>query len=245
MSGAGGVVAVTSLSLEAYIAQGRGVSVLCSQSADLRKSLKTAIARGARGIISFGIAGGLAPDLNPGDWIIASAVKYGNDVIPTHPEWARKLRSAIPVSVHAELLGSDALVMCPEEKRELFSRTGAVAVDMESHIAGKVAREHRIPFAVCRTIIDAAHRQLPPAAAIALRPDGTPDLLAVLRSVLQTPSQLPDLLRIACDERTARRALKAGRAQLGAALAFPGYDVSASGFVVKRDMPVSRSLATS
>ena len=62
MSGLGGVVAVTSLSLEAYIAQGRGVSVLCSQSTDLRKSLKAAIARGARGVISFGIAGGLAPD---------------------------------------------------------------------------------------------------------------------------------------------------------------------------------------
>jgi adenosylhomocysteine nucleosidase len=245
MSGLGGVVAVTSLSLEAYIAQGRGVSVLCSQSADLRKSLKAAIARGARGVISFGIAGGLAPDLSAGDWIIASAVRYGNDVIATHADWARNLRSALPVSVHAELLGSDDLVMQPEEKRALYSRTGAVAVDMESHIAGQIAREYRIPFAVCRTIIDAAHRRLPPAAAIALRPDGTPNLLAVLQSVLQTPSQIPDLLRTACDERTARRALKTGRARLGAALAFPGYDVSAAPLLMGRDLPVSESLATS
>jgi adenosylhomocysteine nucleosidase len=148
--------------------------------------------------------------------------------------------------VYAELLGSDALVMQPEEKRALYSRSGAVAVDMESHIAGQVAREHRIPFAVCRTIIDAAHRRLPSAAAVALRPDGTPDLLAVLRSVLQDPIQLPDLLRTACDERTARRALKAGRERLGAALAFPGYDVSTSELAMGAlDLPVAGSLAIS
>ena len=76
-------------------------------------------------------------------------------------------------------------------------------------------------------------------------PDGTPNLLAVLQSVLQTPSQIPDLLRTACDERTARRTLKAGRARLGAALAFPGYDVSAAPLLMGRDLPVSESLATS
>ncbi len=246
MSGAAGVVAVTSLSLEARIARGRGVSVLCSQSINLQASLRMAVAQGARGIISFGIAGGLAPNVKAGDWIVASAVSYGNNIIPTDPGWTQNLRGALPGAFYAEILGSDVLVMCPAEKSELHHRTGAVAIDMESHLAGQIAREYGIPFAVCRTIIDAAHCRLPAAAAIALRPDGTPNLFAVLCSVLQEPSQIPDLLRTARDEGIARRALRAGRARLGEALAFPGYCAVALLPAVSRlDTPRSQSLATS
>ena len=246
MRGPRGVVAVTSLPLEACIAQGRGVSVLCSQSINLQASLREAVSRGARGIISFGIAGGLAPNLKAGDWIVASAVKYGNDIIPTDPDWTRNLKGALSGAFHAEIFGSDVLVMRPAEKSELHSRTGAVAIDMESHIAAQVAREHRIPFAVCRTIIDAANRRLPTAAAIALRPDGTPDLVAVLYSVLREPGQLPDLVRTARDESIARRALNVGRARLGDALAFPGFDVAVPHPDVSHlDAPRSQSLATS
>lgn len=246
MSGPAGVVAVTSLSLEASVARGRGVSVLCSQSANLQASLRAAIAQGARGIISFGIAGGLAPNLKAGDWIVASAVKHRNNIIPTDPDWTRNLRGALAAAIYAEILGSDVLVMRPAEKSELHNRTGAVAIDMESHVAGQIAREYRIPFAACRTIIDAAHRKLPAAAAVALRPDGTPDLLAVLCSVLREPSQLPDLLRTARDKGIASRALRIGRARLGGALAFPGYDAAALHPAVSHlDAPHSQSLAMS
>ena len=72
MSGQAGVVAVTCLALEAGIARGPGVSVLCNQGSGLRAALRAAIDRGASGIISFGIAGGLAPHLAAGDWVVAS-----------------------------------------------------------------------------------------------------------------------------------------------------------------------------
>ena len=71
MSGQSGVVAVTCLALEASIARGPGVSVLCNPSIGLKAALGAAIARGANGIISFGIAGGLAPELVAGDWVVA------------------------------------------------------------------------------------------------------------------------------------------------------------------------------
>jgi hypothetical protein len=63
---------------------------------------------------------------------------------------------------------------------------------MESHIAA--AEAHGLPFAACGVIIDPAHRVLPPAALVNLRPDGTPDIAAVLRSVIRQPYQLPALL---------------------------------------------------
>jgi adenosylhomocysteine nucleosidase len=220
----GGVIAVASLSLEARIAQGPGVSVLCTHSLQLGVTLKEAIGRGASGIISFGIAGGLAPNLVAGNWIVASGIRNGTNVIATDRAWTQSLLEAIPDAIHAEVVGVDALLMGPIEKARVHARTGAVAVDMESHIAAEIAFEHRIPFAACRIIIDAAHRTLPPAAAVGLRQNGTPDVLAVLYSVLQKPGQLPDLIRTAIDARRAHRALRLGRKRLGAGLGFPDYD---------------------
>jgi len=96
-----------------------------------------------------------------------------------------------------------------------------MAVDMESHVAAKVAALHHIPFAVCRTVIDPADRDLPPAAVIDLRHDGTPDLLAISGSVIRQPSQIPALVRTAMDAWTARKALRLGRRLLGVGLGCP------------------------
>ena len=214
--GHAGVVAVTSLALEARIAKGPGVSVvLCNQSLHLAERLGAAIAHGASGIISFGIAGGLAPHLAAGDCIVASAVKTGSDTIPTDRAWSRRLLRTIPKAIHAEVAGSDVLVATPAHKAQLHAESGALAVDMESHIAAHVALAHGIPFVVCRVVIDAAHRTLPPAAAVGLRVDGTPDVRAVLRSLLRNPRQLPDLIRTARDAEVAERALLWARRHLG------------------------------
>ena len=56
-----------------------------------------------------------------------------------------------------------------------------------------------------------------------LRHDGTPDVLAVLRSVMRNPSQLPALARTALDARVAEAALIRGRRLLGAGLGFPYF----------------------
>jgi hopanoid-associated phosphorylase len=228
MSRHAGVVAVTCLALEARIARGPGVSVLCNHSLELATGLSAAIARGVSGIISFGIAGGLAPHLVPGDWVVASGVRNGNDVIATDRPWTQRLLEMLPGAVHAEVAGADTVVASAAEKRDLHRETGAAAVDMESHIAAKIAAEHRIPFVACRVIIDPAHRTLPAAATLGLRLDGTPDVPAVLRSLRQRPSQLPDLIRVASDAYIARRALRSGRRQLGVGLGFPYYNDFAS-----------------
>src|SRR6185312_5591006 len=103
MSGQAGVVAVTCLALEAGIARGPGVSVLCNQGSGLRAALRAAIERGASGIISFGIAGGLAPHLAAGDWVVASGVASGQGHFPSDRGWAQALLEALPGAVHAEI----------------------------------------------------------------------------------------------------------------------------------------------
>jgi hopanoid-associated phosphorylase len=217
------VVAVTCLALEARIAAGAGVSVICSHAAHLIVALEAAIRQGAGGIISFGIAGGLAPDLLPGDWVIAAGVRSDRGRLATDHGWARRLLAALPGAVHADIVGVDAPVADPMEKRRMRARTGAAAVDMESHIAARIAAAHGLPFAACRVVIDPAHRQLPPAALVGLRLDGTPDVGAVLGSLARQPAQLPALTRMALDLRAAGKALRRGRRLLGAGLGFPYF----------------------
>jgi adenosylhomocysteine nucleosidase len=219
----GGIVAVTCLALEARIAVGPGVSVVCSQGERLAAALESAVARGACGMISFGIAGGLAPGLAAGDWIAAAAVITGQRRFPTDQAWTRSLRERLPHAVQADILGMDNPAADPERKQLLYARTGAVAVDMESHIAAAVAAAHQIPFAAFRVIIDAADKPLPPAALVGLRADGTADVPAVLRSLLEQPGQLPALVRTALDAWIASAALRRGRRMLGAGLGFPDF----------------------
>jgi hypothetical protein len=59
MSTRGHVVAVTCLALEARIALGQGVSVICNHYSRLIASLEAAVKRGASGIISSEL---------PADW---------------------------------------------------------------------------------------------------------------------------------------------------------------------------------
>jgi hopanoid-associated phosphorylase len=229
----GGIVAVTSLALEARIALGPGVSVICSQGPYLAAHLESAIKGGVLGIISFGIAGGLAPELVAGQWVAAAAIETAQQLFPTDVAWTRCLLDRLPGAVHAAIVGLDAPVADPSDKRLLHAQTGAAAVDTESHIAARIAAAHRVPFVACRTIIDAADTPLPPAALIGLRPDGTADVGAVFRSVVRQPSQLPALVRTALDAWIARAALLRGRRMLGAGLGFPRFsdgvsDVSTS-----------------
>jgi len=239
MPGQTTVVAVTSLAREAFVARGSGVSVVCSQGARLGAALHAAIHPGVSGIISFGISGGLHPELVSGNWIVASAVRYRDRVIETDSKWRHELYKRLPGAVLADIVGSDAMVPTPSEKSHLHRTTGAFAVDMESHLAAEVAAAHQIPFAACRVIIDAAHRALPSAAGLALDSNGSVNVFAVMRSVLQSPSQLPDLFRAAFDACIAERALRKGRKQLGPGFGSPFVDGRAAerDFAGQADVP--------
>lgn len=213
---------MTCLAFETRIASGPGVAVLNGHVPHLRTALDEAIKRGCNGVISFGIAGGLAPDLAVGAWVVATGVIAARKRYPTDRDWSRRLLTALGGAVHADISGFDAPVVQPDEKRLLHHATSSVAVDMESHVAAEAAEVHGLPFAACRVILDPAHRALPPAALIDLRPRGTPDVPAVLRSVICHPRQLPALLNVAADARAAQLALRAGRRRLGPGLSFPG-----------------------
>ena len=125
------IIAVTSLAHEALIARGIGVSVVCSQSCRLGAALNGTLSSGVSGIISFGISGGLHPELVAGDWVVASAVRYGDRVFATDSKWAQELAKRLPGAILAEVAGSDVLLPTPVAKAHLYKTMCAAAVDMD------------------------------------------------------------------------------------------------------------------
>ena len=217
------VVAVTGLAIEARIAADSGVRAVAGggNARWLAAALESEIARGANAVISFGIAGGLAEDLVPGMWLIASAIVTPTSRWQCDTAWAGSLAKRLRGALITELMGVDEPVADPAAKRVLHRATGAAAVDTESHIAAEIAAAHGLAFAAFRVVADPARRRLPAAAAVALDPDGRINRAAILGSLARRPSQLPLLVRTAIDARTAFRALSRGRRLLGPCLGYP------------------------
>ena len=170
--------------------------------------------------MSFGLAGGLDEAAVPGTFVIAGAVVTPSGRKLTDAAWSAQLAQKLPGALRGDVAGVD--VSSPRlPKSARCVRSGACAVDMESHVVAAFAAAHGVPFAVLRVIADPVHRALAPAATQGMRPDGTIDRLAVLSSLLRKPGQFPALARNALDARAAHRALSRGRRLLGRGLDYP------------------------
>jgi adenosylhomocysteine nucleosidase len=185
----------TGLLREARILARPGVIVIAGggDSERLEAALEAA-APGASALLSIGLAGALAPHLKPGNWVISDT----------------RFQSALPGATVGKVAGSNAIAATALEKRTLAASTGAVAVDMESHIAARVAARRGLPFAVLRVISDSAGQDLPHAAQVGMNPDGSMAIGAVLRSLAGNLSQFPALITTAVNAERAFRSLSRG-----------------------------------
>lgn len=219
--GPGFVLTVSGLAREARIAAGENVRPIAAGGARLVRLIEAAIGEGAQGILSFGIAGGLDTRLRPGDAMLATAITAGTERWPVDAAWRARLAARLSDSRAGNLAGVDAPVLSPAAKQALAA-TGALAVDMESHIAARLAAAHGLAFAALRVVCDPAERAIPPAAIAGIREDGGTDLTAILRALLAAPGQLPAMIRLAGDARAAFATLERCRDMLGAGLQIAG-----------------------
>ncbi|MBI3517593.1 MAG: nucleoside phosphorylase [Proteobacteria bacterium] len=218
MSTAVGIV--TGMRAEAAIARRctRLVASTGGYSGDAEAKAGDLIERGAVALISFGIAGGLEPSLPTGALVVATGVIVRNATIATDAAWCARLLAGLPGAIAGTVLGGDRIICRAALKAELFERTGALAVDLESGGVARVAASARLPFVVVRTIADAAASDLPPAALVGLDRRGGVDVAAVLGSLWREPGQLAKLFAAARDTRAALAALRLGVRRLKADL---------------------------
>jgi adenosylhomocysteine nucleosidase len=223
------VIVVAGLALEARIAAGKHIRTICGGDGEmLATSLTSAIVGDCRGLISFGVAGGLSPGLRTGTCLVATSVISGSAQFITDRRWSRSLAELIPGSVQGAVAGvSGAAVAHPGAKHALHLRSGALAVDNESHVVASVAASRGLPMAAVRIVMDAAHHELPQSAWAAIRADGTIDLVALLRSIARNPEDLPLLLGTVRDAMVGFAALLRCRPSLGPGLGLPGFQIPA------------------
>ena len=211
------ILIVTGLVQEARIAAGPGMTVICSSSdpQQLRALLTVLDSTTIRGVISFGVAGGLDPSLKSGDVVVATEVMAGDGRWLAGLSLNDELISGITLGrrriVRAGLAGVEEVVVARARKAALRSDTGAAAVDMESHIAAAYAAEAGLPFAAVRVISDPADRTLPALAKTAIKPNGDIDLRSILRGVVRNPRTLSALVSTGIDFNRALRSLRGCR----------------------------------
>jgi hopanoid-associated phosphorylase len=203
------IVAVTGLGREArVIARPDIITVVGGGNGHaLELQVQTALKEGARRVLSIGICGALSPSLKVGDCIVATEIVTDGTRLATDRPWTNELLERVPAARLGVLAGSDAIVADKEAKSRLHSATNAAAVDMESHIAARVAHEHGLPFAAVRIVSDSYRQSLPPAALVGMSSTGKVDVLAVLLSLVGKPAQIPSLIRTAWEAEKAFRTL--------------------------------------
>jgi len=139
-----------------------------------------------------GVCGGVDPELQPGDVIVASELQGGKGTHKlTAPEALVDALRALGTAAHLGPIRSEDHIV-RKAKREQLRESGAIAVDMESRWLAEAAGER--PFTVLRVVIDTPHREL-------LRLGAIPDslrALATLRRIapaLETWAQTATQLR--------------------------------------------------
>jgi adenosylhomocysteine nucleosidase len=217
------IIAVCGMTREARIAAGPGVETLAggTKAVVLHQKLERAIGEGASGIVSIGIAGGIAPSLKSGDCVVGSVVLADGDRFFPDAQWTARILAKLPGAVAGVVAGVDAVMTTSSAKAALFRATGAYAVDMESHIVARLADAHRVPFAVLRTISDPPGSALPPLVSTAVTESGNIDFMRVLLSLLRNPGQIPALIQTARESQAAFAALLRCRRALGLRLLGP------------------------
>ena len=143
-------------------------------------------------VVLVGIAGGLDPDLAIGDLVVPDRVEDATSGAVTRPIAPPQL------TPRGTLLTTDGL-LDPTELRTHVER-GLLAADMEASGVGAACHEAGVSWSVIRAISDRMDDGLVDGSTMdMLRPDGTPDLRAVARTVLTRPRTVPRLIRLGRD----------------------------------------------
>lgn len=116
-------------------------------------------------ILHLGTCGGFDPDLKCGDLLFAESALRADVVWLTNLPLTEKLLRACERAKlslrRAVLFTSDEVIMSVQHKAELWRKTAAAAVDMESAAVLEFAHPRNVPVVVTRVVWDSAHDMMP------------------------------------------------------------------------------------
>jgi len=166
------------------------------------RAAKLLAERGARRLISWGLAGALQPGLLSGQMLCPAGVvdSTGRRYPVTADLQALCLERVCPEAVTGDLISWDEVLFDPNRKLALYRERGVAAIDMESAAIAQVAREWNLEFLVLRSVFDPAGQVLPASVLNNTDAWGGVRLAGLAAALLRRPSDLlllPGLVRLA------------------------------------------------
>ena len=155
------------------------------------------VKRGAKRLMSFGIAGGLEPGLPIGSMIIGAQVAAFDGIWACDSPWVGELMQKFPQAHCGGVWGSETIISTAREKRTLYEKSRCLIVDMESQCAAQIAAEAKLPLAVLRVVCDSADMDVPPVVMAAIAEDGPHQRgQGACGTSSATPRKSPDLFQV-------------------------------------------------
>lgn len=133
-------------------------------------------------IIMAGLAGALDPTL-----------KVGDIVMDGQPHVAARFDEKIGPIGNGSIATVGTIVATPEEKLALKRQTNCLAVDMETAMAAKAAKELGCPFLAIRAISDQANETLDPKIVELVDSDGRPRAGKIAAALIKRPALVKEL----------------------------------------------------
>ncbi|MCI0732510.1 MAG: phosphorylase [Methylococcaceae bacterium] len=185
------------------------------------------IRQGCNALVSWGCSAAIWTELNAGDLVIPERVLSANgEVFAADRAWRGALlaRLAGRRTIHAgSITESPTIVATAADKRIVRSRTGAIALDMESAAIARLAARHDLPFVTIRAIADPASMDLPKPVVLALKQNGDLKIALLLALIARYPNSIPGLIQLAISFQAAQRSLR----QIARSLEYDFYPDSA------------------
>jgi len=159
-----------------------------------QKASEVLITRGATQLLSWGTAGGLAPNLQAGDVVVPEKILFKDKEYFADKDWHKEFKQEFNTG---SIVFSENILTSVHDKQDLFSKYHAVAIDMESAAVAEIAQKHGLPFLALRFIVDASNEVLPSVVLDALSDDGQVNHVRLLKNLLLKPKEIFALIHLA------------------------------------------------
>jgi len=176
--------------------------------AGARAAAKALCEKGVSHLVSFGVCGGLSPDMKSGDLILPESLLMDGHSQHVDSDWHAQLCAVVGDVKTGPIVSVSNAVSTPQGKAELHQSTAAIGVDVESYAVMAVAAEQGIPALAFRTVLDPHNQALPPAALKGVDEQGSTQLLPLLLELLRRPQDLPHLIRLGGQSKKATMRLR-------------------------------------
>jgi len=164
------------------------------------KAATALIQHGVDALLSWGCAGALSADVQPGDLLLPQIIQpEASDALPTDHAWHAHLSGLFADTckpVTDTLVSSTNIITEPAQKQALYQSSGAVAVDMESAAIAILAQDAHIPFMAIRAIADDVETSIPAYINTGMDMYGNIHPARILGLLLTHPASWLQLIRL-------------------------------------------------